>query len=97
MEKKGERRRGRGLAAAAGGFPGGAAAVERGEKKMRRLGFGGGSGGWQWCYFAGVVGVGVRWMFSGQQWTETMVEGERKEFGGCFLEGVGMRENESVV
>ncbi|MCD7465100.1 hypothetical protein HAX54_000553 [Datura stramonium] len=40
MEKKGERQRGRGLAAAAGGFPGGAAAVEpetvvRGEVSQR--------------------------------------------------------------
>ncbi|MCE0482261.1 hypothetical protein HAX54_040843 [Datura stramonium] len=25
---------------------------------LRQLGFGGSSSGWQWCYFAGVVGVG---------------------------------------
>ncbi|MCE5167092.1 hypothetical protein HAX54_036746 [Datura stramonium] len=33
MEKKGERRRGRGLAAAVGGFPGGATAVEVGGRR----------------------------------------------------------------
>ncbi|MCE5167380.1 hypothetical protein HAX54_051374, partial [Datura stramonium] len=37
----------------------------RGKGKGRLgQGFGGDSGDWQWCYFAGVVGVGVRWMFS---------------------------------
>ncbi|MCD9644457.1 hypothetical protein HAX54_032673 [Datura stramonium] len=25
---------------------------------LRQLGFGGSSGSWQWCYFAGIVGVG---------------------------------------
>ncbi|MCE5167684.1 hypothetical protein HAX54_016602, partial [Datura stramonium] len=56
------------------------------ERRSAAQGFGGDSGDWQWCYFAGVVGVG------GRQWGWFLVG--RGGAGGGTLAGKDEGEKE---
>ncbi|MCD9645666.1 hypothetical protein HAX54_034730 [Datura stramonium] len=69
-------------------------AMERKGEEVAAQGFGGDSGDWQWCYFAGVVGVGVRWMFSGGG--KEKRRGEREDGVWCgTTRAAGLTEEEA--